>query len=95
MNDGSTKSRDDAPASGETIRAEVEALKRELADLIAHIKTGAAESVSNEAHRLLDAVADEHAEAVEALRGYVETRPLTAIAIAFGIGFVASRVLKR
>ncbi len=95
MSDGGATQGDDANPNGETIRADIEALKRELAKLMSHVKTGASEGVAGEARRLLDAVADENAEAAAALRRYVETRPLTALLIAFGCGFVASRMLRR
>ena len=95
MSDGGSPPKDDANPSAETIRADIEALKRELAKLMAHVKSGAAESAAGEARRLFDAVTGENAEAAEAVKRYVEARPLTALLIAFGIGFTASRLLKR
>ena len=95
MSDGGTTSKDDATSSGDTIRADIEALKRELAKLMADVKTGATKGAANEAYRLFDAIAGENAEAAEALRRYVEARPLTALLIAFGVGFVGSRLLRR
>ena len=95
MSDGGATPGDDANPNGDTIRADIEALKGELAKLMAHVKSGVSDGVAGEARHLLDAVAGENAEAAEALRRYVEARPLTALLIAFGCGFVASRLLKR
>ena len=95
MSDGGSTSKDNANPSAETIRADIEALKRELAKLMAHVKSGAAEGAAGEARRLFDAVAGENAEAADAVRRYVEARPVTALLIAFGIGLTASRLLRR
>lgn len=79
----------------EKIAGDIQALKKDLARLMEHIKTGASETVSEEASRLYGSIASEGQRQAAALAQSVEEKPLTSVAIAFAIGFIAARVLSR
>ena len=79
----------------EKIAGDIAALKKDLAQLMAHIKTGATETVSEEASRFYNNIASEGQRQAAALAQSVEEKPLTSIMIAFAVGFVAARVLSR
>jgi ElaB/YqjD/DUF883 family membrane-anchored ribosome-binding protein len=94
------------PVDFDTLADEVATLKSDFAEAIAQIKSGAVDHASEKAEQLLaqlgdranelyDNVAEHGAETVEAVRGQVTARPLTAILIAFGVGFIASRMVLR
>jgi ElaB/YqjD/DUF883 family membrane-anchored ribosome-binding protein len=77
------------------IAHDVQALKDDLARLIEHVKTGATETVSNEASKLYDTIASEGQRQAAALAHTVEEKPLASVLIAFAIGFVGGRILLR
>jgi len=77
------------------IASDIQALKKDLAQLVEHIKTGATDTVSAEANRIYDNIASEGQRQAAALAQSVEEKPLTSVLIAFGIGFIAARVLSR
>jgi ElaB/YqjD/DUF883 family membrane-anchored ribosome-binding protein len=77
------------------ISEDIQALKRDLARLMDHVKTGASETVSGEASRLYDTITTEGQRQAAALAQSVEEKPLAAVLIAFAIGFVSGRVLLR
>lgn len=79
----------------EKIAGDIQALKKDLARLMEHIKTGASDTVSEEASRLYGSIASEGQRQAAALAQSVEEKPLTSVAIAFAIGFIAARVLSR
>lgn len=78
--------------------ADVQALKRDIAALAGHSRGAAGEAASvlgAEAQRLYDNVAAQSRRQAEALGQQVEAHPLAALLIAFGIGFIAGRILPR
>jgi ElaB/YqjD/DUF883 family membrane-anchored ribosome-binding protein len=78
--------------------ADVQALKRDIAALAGHSRGAAAEAASAlgvEAQRVYDNVAAQGRRQAEALGEQVEAHPLASLLIAFGIGFVAGRILPR
>jgi ElaB/YqjD/DUF883 family membrane-anchored ribosome-binding protein len=94
------------PVDLDSIVEDLSALKTEFATVISQIKSGSIDHASDRAEQLLtrlsdrasdlyDTVSEQGAHSVEAVRGQVTARPLTAILIAFGIGFLASRLVLR
>lgn len=77
------------------IANDIQALKRDLARLLEHAKSGAADTVSSEASRLYDTIASEGQRRAEALAQSVEEKPLASVLIAFAVGFVTGRLLLR
>jgi ElaB/YqjD/DUF883 family membrane-anchored ribosome-binding protein len=77
-------------------------LKRDVADLIEHMKGGAANTVQNAADHVERRVRSLRREAeaegersAEALNLFVQNQPFVALTIAVGIGYVGARVLRR
>jgi ElaB/YqjD/DUF883 family membrane-anchored ribosome-binding protein len=79
----------------ERIAKDIQALKRDLARLMEHAKTGATETVSGEASRLYETIASEGQRHAAALAQSVEEKPLASVLIAFAVGFVSGRILLR
>lgn len=79
----------------EKIASDIQALKKDLARLMEHIKTGATETMSEEARRLYGTIASEGQRQAAALAQSVEEKPLTSVLIAFAVGFVAARIFSR
>ena len=79
----------------EKIAGDIQALKKDLARLMEHIKTGASEAVGDEASRFYDSLAAEGHKHAAALAQSVEEKPLRSVLIAFAVGFVAARILSR
>ncbi|HVA12061.1 MAG TPA: hypothetical protein VNF99_02310 [Stellaceae bacterium] len=79
----------------EQIVKDIQALKKDLARLMEHVKSGAAETVSDEASRLYGTIAAEGQRHAAALAQSVEEKPLASVLIAFAIGFVGGRILLR
>ena len=77
------------------IAGDIQALKEDLARLMAHLKTGATETVSGEASRLYETLTTEGQRQAAALAHSVEEKPLASVLIAFAIGFVGGRILLR
>ena len=84
------------------LRDDLAALQRDVANLIEHLKTGAANTaqgaaaqLDDGAQRLYRTVAAEGGRSVKAMSRQVEEQPLTAVLIALGVGYVAGRVLMR
>jgi ElaB/YqjD/DUF883 family membrane-anchored ribosome-binding protein len=78
--------------------ADVQALKHDIAALAGHSRGAAADAASAlgaEAQRLYGNVASHGRRQAEALGDQVEAHPLASLLIAFGIGFVAGRILPR
>jgi ElaB/YqjD/DUF883 family membrane-anchored ribosome-binding protein len=78
--------------------ADVQTLKRDIAALAGHSRgaaAGAASALGAEAQRLYENVAAQGRHQAEALGHQVEAHPLASLLIAFGIGFVAGRILPR
>ena len=86
----------------EAITDDISALKRDLAALVEHVKsgavasaTGAATQLSDEAHDLYGRLAAEGANSAKMISRQVEEQPLVSLLVAFAIGFVGSRLLPR
>jgi ElaB/YqjD/DUF883 family membrane-anchored ribosome-binding protein len=85
----------EADSEIERIAADIQALKRDFARLMEHVKTGATESVSGEASRLYETIAAEGQRHAATLAQSVEEKPLASVLIAFAVGFVSARILLR
>jgi ElaB/YqjD/DUF883 family membrane-anchored ribosome-binding protein len=103
-----TKVRPETEASVDfaTIVSDLAALRRDFADLMGQMKSGAikdangaAENIlgqlGDRANRLYDSVTAQGKRSVKAIGREVEERPVMSLLIAFGVGFVASRLLTR
>ena len=89
----------------DAVLADVASLKRDLAKAISRFKDSTEDSVG-EAHDFVDDIKDELAgiykdaskrgqKTVKKMTGKVEDQPVAALLIAFGIGFVLSRLISR
>ena len=81
-------------------------LKRDVAALMSQLKSGAVrgakeaaentlDQLSERASRLYDKVAAQGARSTEAISRQVEEQPIASLLIAFGVGFIVSRLLSR
>ena len=88
----------------DAIIRDVAALRQDFADLMSQMKSGAlkgandaAESIlgqlGDKANHLYDNVSAQGQRSVKAIGRHVEERPIVSLLIAFGVGFVASRLL--
>ena len=89
--------RDDIDA----IREDIAALKADLAAAVETMRansastvSGLAQQISDEASALYREVADRGTKATEALENKVEEQPLTSVLLAFGLGFIISRITR-
>lgn len=82
-------------ADFDTIVKDIQTLKKDLASLMEHVKTGATDTVSDEAHRLYKLLTTEGERRAATLAQSVEDRPVTSLLIAFAVGFLSSRILIR
>ena len=83
-------------------REDLDALKRDVASLIDHMKDGATNTVQNVAGQVERRVTSLRQQAgaegdrsAKAFQLFVQNQPLVALAIAVGIGYVGARVLRR
>lgn len=90
----------------DAIIRDVAALRQDFADLMSQMKSGAfkganevAENIlgqlGDKANHLYDSVTAQGQRSVKAISRQVEERPIVSLLIAFGVGFVASRLLSR
>lgn len=86
----------------DAVRDDVAALKQDVADLVKHLKNGtngvahdAANRLREKAGEVYDDLEDRSRRTTAAARHQVEEHPLTAIAIAFAVGFIGGRLLLR
>jgi ElaB/YqjD/DUF883 family membrane-anchored ribosome-binding protein len=90
----------------DAIIRDVAALRQDFADLMSQMKSGAfkganeaAENIlgqlGDKANRLYDNVSAQGQRSVKAIGRQVEERPIVSLLIAFGVGFIASRLLSR
>lgn len=86
----------------DAIRDDIDALRKDLGRLMEHVKSGAmdnivsqVEEMSDEARRLYNRAIAEGERGADALAHQVEERPLTSLLIAFGLGFIGSRLILR
>ena len=107
----STKAKPDVetPADFHAVAEDLAALKRDFATLMnqmSQMKSGAfkvagdaAESTLGElgdrANKLYDSVAAQGERSANAIRRQVEEQPVMSLLIAFGVGFIVSRLLSR
>ena len=85
-----------------TFREDLDALKRDVANLIEHVKGGATNTVQNAAgeverrvRSLRQRVGAEGDRSAKALHGFLQDQPIVALTIALGIGYVGARVRRR
>jgi len=86
----------------ELFRKDLGNLKRDVANLIEHVKGGAMNTVQNAADEVEQSVKGlrqragaEGDRSAKALNLFVQNQPLVALTIAVGIGYVGARVLRR
>ncbi|MGH6968063.1 MAG: hypothetical protein ACREEN_03030 [Stellaceae bacterium] len=86
----------------DAIRDDIDTLRKDLARLMEHVKSGAfqniggrVEEMSDDARRLYDQALAEGERGVEVLARQVEERPLASLLIAFGLGFIGGRLVLR
>jgi len=90
----------------DTIAGDLAALRRDFADLLSQMKSGALKDANGAAENILgqlgdrashlyDSVTAQGERSVKAVGRQVEERPIMSLLIAFGVGFVASRLLSR
>ena len=90
----------------DAIIRDVAALRQDFADLMSQMKSGALKGANDTAENLLgqlgdkanhlyDNVSAQGQRSVKAIGRHVEERPIVSLLIAFGVGFVASRLLSR
>jgi ElaB/YqjD/DUF883 family membrane-anchored ribosome-binding protein len=100
------KSETDTAVDFDAIVRDLAALRQDFSDLMSQMKSGAlkgangaAENIlsglSDKANHLYDSVAAQGERSVKAVGRQVEERPVMSLLIAFGVGFVASRLLSR
>ena len=84
------------------LSADVERLKKDLAKALEHLKSGAvnsasdiAETVSDEAAALYEALHKRSDRAAKVLGKHVEEQPITSLLVAFAVGFLFSRLTAR
>lgn len=101
---GTSKNQDhDGPPDAAALMDDLAALKRDFAALTAHLKAGAgsaaardaAGQLGDEVHRLYESLAGQSERTAKALSRQVEEQPLASVLIAFGLGFILSRLLSR
>jgi hypothetical protein len=84
----------------EAITDDISALKRDLAALVDHVKSGAVASaagaatqLSDGAHDIYGRLAAEGANSAKMISRQVEEQPMVSLLVAFALGFVGSRLL--
>ncbi len=88
------------------IRDDLDALKTDLGALLKYAKSGAVGDVSDEAKRLYGKLSAQSGELygkfsaqggekLETFARQIEENPLASLLIAFGVGFLAGRILSR
>lgn len=92
----------DAQPDFTALRDDLSALKRDMAVLLTNLKgsaangaAGAAAQINAGANGVYDAAAASGSRAADALGKQMEEQPVMALLIAFGLGFIGSRVLLR
>jgi len=93
------------PSDLDAIAKDVAALKRDLAALRAHIRSGATDGLAGAARQTTTQLAEEAKElyaklaaegerTAEMLGRHVEEQPLTSLLLAFAAGLVAGRLMR-
>ena len=85
-----------------TVQSDLIALRSDVAVLLEHLKGGAQDTVASAAERirgrasgLSQGLTERGQKANAAVDAWVEQRPLLALLIAVGAGYVGARVLRR
>jgi len=82
------------------------ALRTDFAAVVGQIKSGAVDHASQQAEQLLgqlsdranelyDTVSEQGTQSIEAVSEQVRARPIASLLLAFGAGFIASRMILR
>lgn len=86
----------------DAIVADVEKLKKELAKTMGHLQTATANGAANltdyvgdEAGALYKSMTKKGERATKAINRHVEEQPVQSLLIAFGVGFLFSRLMER
>jgi ElaB/YqjD/DUF883 family membrane-anchored ribosome-binding protein len=90
----------------DAIVSDLAALRQDFADLMSQMKSGALKGANGAAENILgqlgdrashlyDSVTAQGERSVKAVSRQVEERPVVSLLIAFGVGFIASRLLSR
>lgn len=86
----------------DALHDDIAALKRDVADLLDHLKSGATAGAQGAADRLGEGAehlyrdfAAKGEEQIKTLGEKIEKQPLLAVLIAFGIGYLFGRLLSR
>ena len=86
----------------ELFREDLDAVKRDVASLIEHMKCGATNTVQNAADQIDRGVRSLRQQAgaegdrsAKAISVFVEKQPFVALMIAVGIGYIGARVFRR
>jgi ElaB/YqjD/DUF883 family membrane-anchored ribosome-binding protein len=93
-------------ADFDAVATDLAMLKRDVAALMSQLKSGAVrgakeaaedtlDQLSERASRLYDKVAAQGERSAEAISRQVEEQPIASLLIAFGVGFIVSRLLSR
>lgn len=96
----------EAPAGFDVIVDDIAALRRDFTALMGQMTSGALKSANDAAEHtvselsdrvshLYDSVATQGQRSAKAIGKQVEEQPMMSVLIAFGIGFLASRLLSR
>lgn len=96
------KTRTNGNAELDAVREDLAALRQDFASLLAHLKDGsggiaeeAAGRLREKAGALYDDIGERGQRSAEAVRHQVEEHPLTAIALAFALGYIGGRLFSR
>lgn len=90
----------------DAIVSDLAALRQDFADLMSQMKSGALKGANGAAENILsqlgdrvshlyDSVTAQGERSVKAVSRQVEERPVVSLLVAFGVGFIASRLLSR
>ena len=96
----------ETPLDFDAIVDDLAALRRDFAALMSQMKSGAFNSANDAAENILgqlsdrinhlyDSVAAQGERSTEAIGRHVEEQPVMSLLIAFGVGFIVSRLLNR
>ena len=96
----------ETPPNYEAIVGDLTALRRDLAELMSQLKCGAFKGATDAAEKavsqlgdrvnhLYDSVAAHGERSGKAISRQVEAQPVMSLLVAFGVGYIASRLLNR
>ncbi len=92
----------ESSAEFKAMMADLAALRADVAKLAGYVKSSsvsaaesAAEQVSAEATRLMGTVTDASKSSLKAVERQIDLHPMASLMLAFGLGFVGSRLLAK